>query len=347
MEKPGTTQSPSIIDKPTGRWEKQRWIEPWYLSYAILGCTMGGMFPILIPLLALKCFKSAWHVGLVMAAFNLGGLMAPIWGSVADRYGIHRGLLSSGLIMTAIALATLSYTSTFSFWLGLALIQGIGVFVAMTVGNLFIVEIHPRAEWNERIGWLHTFNSGGQVSGMLLAAALSQIDPSSSLLIAASLIALAVLPSCLTPKVSSQAACYRPAGLHQDRQCHWTRKSSLVPSNGSKLNILTHLNSNRDTRYEKFMGLWFLCVVGASAIYTLYPAMMREAYGIGQKTLSLAFALAMGLFCAALAIACVVGSALGGWVAAQWGYNAVSGMAVVTEALGLILMQKIRAPNFN
>ena len=44
-----------------------------------------------------------------MAAFNLGGLMAPIWGSVADRYGIHRGLLASGLIITSIALAVLSY----------------------------------------------------------------------------------------------------------------------------------------------------------------------------------------------------------------------------------------------
>ena len=90
------------MNKPTGRLEKPRWVEPWYLSYAILGCTMGGMFPILIPLLALKRFSSACQVGLVMAAFNLGGLMAPIWDSIADRYGIHRGLLSSGLIITSI-----------------------------------------------------------------------------------------------------------------------------------------------------------------------------------------------------------------------------------------------------
>ncbi|MGD8948931.1 MAG: hypothetical protein PVI62_19870, partial [Desulfobacterales bacterium] len=105
----GTSKSAAIMVKPTGRLGKCRLVEPWYLSYAILGCTMGGMFPILIPLLALKRFSSRWHVGLVMSAFNLGGLMAPIWGSVADRYGIHRGLLSSGLIITAIALAALSY----------------------------------------------------------------------------------------------------------------------------------------------------------------------------------------------------------------------------------------------
>ena len=55
----------------------------------LVGFTMGGMFPILIPLLALKRFNSACHMGLVMAAFNLGGLMAPIWGGFVDRYGIH------------------------------------------------------------------------------------------------------------------------------------------------------------------------------------------------------------------------------------------------------------------
>lgn len=47
---------------------------------------------ILIPLLALKRFSSTCQAGLVMAAFNLGVIMAPIWGSVADRYGIQRGL---------------------------------------------------------------------------------------------------------------------------------------------------------------------------------------------------------------------------------------------------------------
>jgi predicted MFS family arabinose efflux permease len=49
----------------------------------------------------------------------------------------------------------------------------------------------------------------------------------------------------------------------------------------------------------------------------------------------------MGIFCAFLAMACVTGSALGGWIAVRWGYNAAPGMAVVTEALGLILMHKI------
>jgi predicted secreted hydrolase len=58
--------------------------------------------------------------------------------------------------------------------------------------------------------------------------------------------------------------------------------------------------------------------------------------------LSLTFAVAMGLFCAFLAAACVTGSALGGWLEAQWGNNAAAGMAVITDALGLMLMHKIK-----
>jgi predicted MFS family arabinose efflux permease len=51
----------------------------------------------------------------------------------------------------------------------------------------------------------------------------------------------------------------------------------------------------------------------------------------------------MGIFCAVLATACVTGSAVGGWLAAQWGYATTAGMAVITEASGLFLMHKINA----
>jgi len=399
-------------------------MEPWYLSYAILGCTMGGMIPILIPLLAFKRFSSACHVGLVMAAFNLGGLLTPIFGSVADRFGIHRELLSGALIVTAIALGALSFTNIFSLWLALAMIQGIGMFVAMTVGNLFIVEIHPKTEWNERISRLQSFNSGGQVSGMLLAAALSQLDLRSSLLIAASLVALAVLPSCLTPKVSPQRAGNRSARLCDSHQRDWTQESSHLQFIHGKLNFLRHLNSVRNTPFEQFMVIWFFCVAGATAVFTLYPVMMQEEYGVGQELLSLNLAIAMGIsvflygwagrlshrfgpmrilqsflgvrliaffvfflpgvfhfegslklillsfsivvlcwpflivsgtalaallfpigegkgmgiFYAVLALACIIGSTIGGWLAAQWGFTATAGMAVITESLGLLFI---------
>ena len=71
----------------------------------------------------------------------------------------------------------------------------------------------------------------------------------------------------------------------------------------------------------------FLVVSGTTLTALLSP------FGEGE---------AMGIFCALLSMACVMGSGLGGWIAAHWGYNASPGMAVVTEALGLILTYKIR-----
>jgi len=266
------------------------------------------------------------------------------------------------------------------------------------------------------------------VSGMLFAAALSQINLSTSLLFAAGLIAAAVLPSRLTPKVSHETVGNRPVRLHHDRHWHWTQGSPHLRFNHLRLKVLRHLNAVRNTPFEYFMAVWFLCLVGSSAFYTLYPVMMQEVFGIEQSLLSLVFAVAMGLsaflyahaghlahrvgptrvlqrflgvrltafisffllevfyfggpvqliflsfsfvvlcwpflivsgtaltallspfgegeamgiFCAVFATACVTGSALGGWLAGQWGYNAPSGMAVATEALGLMLMYKIR-----
>jgi MFS family permease len=182
------------------------------------------------------------------------------------------------------------------------------------------------------------------------------------------------------------------------------------------------------TPFEYFMVVWFLCLTSTSAVFTLYPVMMQEGYGVGQGLLSLVFAMAMGLsvflyphagpwghtfgqalilrnfigvrlfifivfyllelscigckvqlvlltfsafvlcwpflivngtaltaqlfpcgegegmgiFHAVFAVACVSGSAIGGWLAARWGYYAVFGLAISTETLGLILMNKIR-----
>jgi predicted MFS family arabinose efflux permease len=363
-----------------------------------------------------------------MAAFNLGGFIAPLWGKIADRYGIHRELLISSLIMTAITLTSFAFTNTFTVWLGLASIQGVSVFLAITLGNLFIVEIHPKIEWDQRIGWLQTFNSGGQVSGMLLAAALSKIDLSAGLLVAASLVALAVLPGFLTPRVSHEMTAYRPAIVSPKHRIQCNQNSSHLQFSQVKLNILKHLHSARQTPFVPIMGIWFLCVAGVSAVYTLYPVMMQEEFGIGRDRIALSFALAMGLsvflyaqagrlahrfgparilkrflgarlvvlilllllemhafggavhlilltfilvvlcwpfivvsataltaalspcgegegmgiFCAVFATACISGSALGGWLASQWGYQATVAMAVSTEALGLFLICRMK-----
>src|SRR5262249_9516154 len=84
-----------------GTW--RQWIEPWYLAYALLGAAVGGVVPIVVPLMVHRTGTLA-ATGLVMAAFNLGGLTAPLWGGLADRYRLHRVLLVGGFLLTTLGL---------------------------------------------------------------------------------------------------------------------------------------------------------------------------------------------------------------------------------------------------
>jgi hypothetical protein len=84
-----------------------RWVEPWYLAYALLGASAVGIVPILLPL-AVHRSRGAAHVGWVIAANNPGGLTAPLWGILADRYRLHRCLMVSGGIIAAGGIGGLS-----------------------------------------------------------------------------------------------------------------------------------------------------------------------------------------------------------------------------------------------
>src|SRR5512146_897679 len=78
-----------------------RWIEPWYISYALQGASVAGLIPILLPVFVNRNGSTS-DVGYVMAAFSLGGLTAPFWGELADRYRLHRLLLAGGLLLTGV-----------------------------------------------------------------------------------------------------------------------------------------------------------------------------------------------------------------------------------------------------
>ena len=78
-----TAISRSAQSKAFAQLPWRQWVEPWYFIYALQGVVIGGMAPMLLPLAVVRA-GSPLYVGLVMAAFSLGGLTAPLWGRVAD-----------------------------------------------------------------------------------------------------------------------------------------------------------------------------------------------------------------------------------------------------------------------
>ncbi len=403
------------------------WVEPWYLAYALLGATVAGLIPILLPLVVSRT-GSAAYVGLLMAAFNLGGLTAPLWGGLADRYRMHRWLLAGGLLAIALGLAAFPAVADQSVWLGLALLQGIGAAAAGTVANLFVVEAHPRVEWDSRIGWLQTFYGGGQVAGLLLAGVLGQTHPALGLWLAAGLTAAALLPAWFKTRARPLAPAPRPAVLQPARHVGWPPVSPPLLYHHLNLRAVRRVGRVARSPFGLFLLAWLLSFGGAAAVFSLYPVLMQQGFGIGSGISAAAFAVAaglglalyapagrwsdragptrvlqtalgvrllafvsllalgpvpfaprgglallafifvvlawsllsisstaiaarlsplgegegLGLFNSATALAGVIGSVLGGWVASVWGYNGASIVAAVGVALGLVLSTAVR-----
>lgn len=273
------------------------WIEPWFLSYAFLGVSVAGLVPILLPLAVARTGSIA-DIGLVVGAFNLGGLVAPVWGGLADRFGHHRALLLWGLLGTLLTLAIFPFVSSLAARLALALAQGASAASAATVANLFIVETHSRPEWDERIGWLQTFYGGGQVLGLILAGLVSGADLKLGFLIAAGITLAACLPAF------SMRGNPRHTPLSRPVLAHPSRHSEL--SAGSPQSFYHHLNGKAFKHLARsmtsplgiFLFAWLVSFGGVAAFFSLYPVLMKELYNVDPSVSSVGFAVAAagGLF---------------------------------------------------
>ncbi len=276
---------------------KARWqdrIEIWYLAYALMGLTVAGLVPVLIPLVVGEASGSV-QVGWVMATISLGGLTSPLWGGLADRYRLHRWLLAGGLLLTAIGLAGFPADLRPALWFILALAQGVGAASAATVANLFVVELHPTEEWDERIGWLQTFYGGGQVAGLLLAALLSRLDLRIALEVSSGLCVIAVLLGWLTTKTPPAQAGVKPVLIHPVRHGEWSILSPQRLFHHLDRQTLENLGNTLRSPFGIFLLIWFLTFAGAATVFSQYPLLMQKLFHITPEVSSTAFAIAAGL----------------------------------------------------
>jgi DHA1 family tetracycline resistance protein-like MFS transporter len=271
-----------------------KWIEPWYLVYAMLGITIAGLIPVLLPLRVGQTGNPA-QVGWVMAAVSLGGLSAPLWGALTDRYHLHRWVLIIGLFLTATGLTAFAFSSQPAIWFGLALLLSIGAAGASTVANLFVVEMHPKSEWDERIGWLQTFYGFGQVVGLLLAGFLSNADLTIGLLTAAGLSAVAVILGWLTTNAPPRYPGRKPTLLHTARHAEWTIHSPQRFFHHLSLNGLKQFSKVLRSRFGLFLVIWLLTFAGSAAVFSQYPLLMQNVFGITPDISSVAFGVMAGL----------------------------------------------------
>jgi MFS transporter, DHA1 family, tetracycline resistance protein len=272
-----------------------KWIEGWYISYALLGLAAAGLMPILLPLLVGRTSGAA-DIGFVMAAFSLGGLMAPVWGGLADRYRLHRWLLIGGLLGTAAGAAVFPFAPMLSGRIVLALLSSIGLAAASTVANLFIVEVHPESEWDSRIGWLQTFYGGGQVVGLVLAGMIGQAAAEKGFWLAGGIAFVAVLPALLgTGKQTAVLLSPRPVLAHPAHQTEWPVGSPQHLYHHLNLRALRKLFAALKSSFSLFLIAWLCSFGGCAAFFSFYPVLMQAEYNVSPGRSSAAYALAAAL----------------------------------------------------
>jgi MFS transporter, DHA1 family, tetracycline resistance protein len=266
-------------------------VQRWYLSYALLGLVISGVAPIVLPLLAERT-GGPTAPGLVMAAFNLGMLAAPLWGALADRTGWHRPLYASGLAVLAAGIGAFPLRHELGWFVLTALVIGLAASVTATVANLFITERHPRASWGARFGWLQTFYGAGQVAGLVMAGAFGGSHATLALGFAA---LAAVLAAAMFRIVPMSTPTERPvAGDHHARHGGLVLGTMMshahLPHLMQALAKLPRLVRSGRSPFLDFLGSWFLGNVGSAAVFSFYPLVMGRVFGLQTGAASWAFA---------------------------------------------------------
>lgn len=268
-----------------------RWSEGWFSAFALYAAIVTGLLPILLPL-ELTEHGDAADIGLVMAALVLGGLSAPAFGRLADRFGLHRELLAGGML--AIAGLLLVFARLHAIWAHAltALLIGAAGGACATVANLFIVEVHPETEWERRIGWLQTFYGLGWVVGLLAASAITAIDRASGLYLAAAVMAAAAGLAWWRTRPIPGGVARRPALRLA------SRAGDHVQGDPARHHHMLTIRRRRLPRlsprrpFGRFLLSWALMFVGAGAVFSVFPLFMQDLFGLSPSRSSLVYAVA-------------------------------------------------------
>lgn len=274
-----------------------RYSQFWYLGYASQGIVVFGTGAILMPIVVNASGNSA-KVGAVMAFFYIGQLLSPLMGTISDRTGLHRLVYLSGYVLLAIGLFFFPFVHSVGFWMALAFIQGVGSGASNTVAAMFVVEYHPKPEWDPRIGWLQTFYGIGQCLGLVLVAYL-QARPEAGLVISAALMVAGMalgarnLPAPHTHR--------RPAQVEFERRSHRPPRSVYSMLNvyeQTALNILNRELREWISPFGLYIAGWFLVMLATWLMGVLFPLLMKEAFSISYRSSSLYYAAgaAVGIF---------------------------------------------------
>lgn len=114
-----------------------------------------GIIAPVMPLYATKLGATGLSLGLIVAGFSLSrGLLQPIVGGFADRYGKKRFLVS-GLLVYAVVGALFTWATSVSDLILIRILHGVGSAMIVPIAMAYIGEMAPKGQEGKYMGWLN------------------------------------------------------------------------------------------------------------------------------------------------------------------------------------------------
>lgn len=268
-----------------------RWLSPWFSAYALAGLLVNGMVPVMLPVTVGPAGPVA--VAAVVSSFFAGQLTAPLTGSLADRRGWQRPLFLASFPVMAIAAVAIGVGGSIVVWIPAVFIAGAAAGAAQTLGSVFIVEGHPKSEWDTRIGWFRLTFGIGQVGGLAIGAVFADGDLTTGWLVAAGAILVGVLLGRVgLPRVHRAAASppARNAAPISSAPTQSTvasppaRNAASTPAAPPRASRRARLSAQLRSPFGVFLLSWLLAMIAVQTILNVLPLVMRDAFGMASST---------------------------------------------------------------
>ncbi len=249
-------------------------IQFWRLAspFLFFHAAFYGVAGIVLPVLG----GTAERAGLIFGALNLGvALGAPVWTRLARVLRQELLEFSSGAL-ALVAWTGLAQTSPAGL-IPLAFLLGLVSAGLLALAPCCVTCAYPPELWTTRIARMQTWTMGGQVLG-LLAASASPSPATGAIFQAAAL--LTAVPASLRlppfPGAFESLVVHGPCLEPDD-----PRVSGVGSAGPTNLRSLTGLCIQ-----------WFLAMLGAAAVYGVYPLLMQKGFSLNTRSAALVFAVA-------------------------------------------------------
>lgn len=308
----------------------KRYSQVWYIGYSAQGSVGLGLAPIFLPIIVAG-YAHATGAGIIVAMFYFSQMLAPLFGWLSDRYNWHRGVFIASFVLVGAGIGFFPLFESMAYWLVMSFLMGLGIGAANTVAEMFIIEFHPRSEWDVRVSMLQTLFGVGQAAGLFLAFLLSQ-NTHLALYVAGVLMAPSLIVGLIQlPRVSKRSPVKRTRDLPGPTNVHFA--SMMVKHLHHLRDSFANPRALLESVFLLYIGGWMFIMFGNWLIYNLYPLLMSSVFSLDASKASLYFAIGSTIavfFCP-----------LSGRLAKKWGEMPVIFMGIgmsLVAALGLTLL---------